>query len=134
MNDPRIELKSSRSISSLFFIFQLVGCFGFNGPLRHSISGRLPKRGRKRREMIDESKNVQTTRTYGKCSRPLPYYTPNCRTARHWKLPSTIAPPDHPPLVFKQVDKPKNSLTYIRIPGKDISFPIFIRKEIEKEN
>ena len=26
-----------------------------------SISGRLPKRGRKRRERIDESKNVQTT-------------------------------------------------------------------------
>ena len=27
-----------------------------------SISGRLPKRGRKRRERIEESKNVQTTR------------------------------------------------------------------------
>ena len=60
----------------------LVGCFGLNGPFRQyfslyravsqregergekvfqSISGRLPKRGRKRRERIDESKNVQTT-------------------------------------------------------------------------
>ena len=38
-----------------------------------SMSGRLPKRGRQRRERIDESKNVQTTRTYCKCSRPLPY-------------------------------------------------------------
>ena len=40
-----------------------------------SISGRLPKRGRKRRERTDESKNVQTTptRTYCKRSRPLPY-------------------------------------------------------------
>ena len=28
-----------------------------------SISGRLPKRGRKRRERIDKSKNVQTTPT-----------------------------------------------------------------------
>ena len=48
-----------------------------------SISGRLPKRGRKRRERIDESKNVQTTltRTYCKRSRPLLYCNPNCRTS-----------------------------------------------------
>ena len=53
-----------------------------------SISGRLPERGRKRRERIDESKNVQTTptRTYCKRSRPLPYCNPNCRTPRHWKF------------------------------------------------
>ena len=44
-----------------------------------SISGRLTKRGRKKRELIDERKNVQTTptRTYWKHSRPLPYYNPN---------------------------------------------------------
>ena len=44
-----------------------------------SILGHLPKRGRKRRERIEESKNVQTTptRTYCKCSRPLPYSYPN---------------------------------------------------------
>ena len=35
-----------------------------------SISGRLPERGRKKREKIDERKNVQTTRTYCKRSRP----------------------------------------------------------------
>ena len=68
----------------------LVGCFGFNGPLRvfQSISGRLPKRGRKGIETIEESKNVQTTptRTYCKHSRPLPYCYPNCRTPRHWKF------------------------------------------------
>ena len=28
---------------------------------QQSISGRLPERGRKKREMIDERKNVQTT-------------------------------------------------------------------------
>ena len=42
----------------------LVGCFGLNDPLRpvfQSISGRLPERGRKKRELIDERKNVQTT-------------------------------------------------------------------------
>ena len=90
--------------------------FGFNGPLRQyfslyravsqrlvgwlvwvertfetvfqSISGRLPERGRKRRESIDESKNVQTTptRTFCKRSRPLPYCNPNCRTPRYWKF------------------------------------------------
>ena len=53
------------------------------GPLNpkqpnQSISGRLPKRGRKRKERIDQSKNVQTTptRTYCKRSRPLPYSNP----------------------------------------------------------
>ena len=53
-----------------------------------SISGHLPERGRKRRERIEESKNVQTTpiRTYCKRNRPLPYYHPNCRTPRHWKF------------------------------------------------
>ena len=44
-----------------------------------SLSDRLPKRGRKKREKIDEGKNVQTTptRTYCKHNRPLPYYHPN---------------------------------------------------------
>ena len=53
-----------------------------------SISGRLPKRGRKRKEGIAESKNVQTTptHTYCKSNRPLPYCNQNCRTPRHWKF------------------------------------------------
>ena len=44
-----------------------------------SISDRLPERGRKKREVIDERKNVQTTptRTYYKRNRSLPYYDPN---------------------------------------------------------
>ena len=52
----------------------LVGCLWFNGPLRQyfslyrAVSQREGERGE--REMIDESKNVQTTptRTYCKCS------------------------------------------------------------------
>ena len=69
----------------------LVGCFGFNGPLRQYFSlyrAVLPKRGRKRRERTDESRNVQTTptRTYCKRSRPLPCCNQNCRTPRHWKF------------------------------------------------
>ena len=43
---------------------------------------------REKEERIVECKNVQTTptRTYCKCSRPLPYCNPNCRTPRHWKF------------------------------------------------
>ena len=53
------------------------------------------------RERIEESKNVQTTptRIHCKCNRPLPYYHPNCRTPRYWKLTQdhrTTRPP--PPL------------------------------------
>ena len=69
----------------------LVGCFGFNGPLRQYFSlyrAVSQREGDKRRERIDESKNVQTTptRTYCKRSRPLPYYHSNCRTPQHWKF------------------------------------------------
>ena len=63
-----------------------------------TIPGRLPKTGRKKREKIVESKNVQTTttRTYYKRRRPLSYYHPKCRTPRHWKFTQdyrTTAPP-----------------------------------------
>ena len=63
----------------------LVGCFGFNSPLRQYFSQVVSKRGRKRIEKIEESKNVQRTptRTCCKHNRPLPYYHPNCRTPRH---------------------------------------------------
>ena len=86
-----------------------VGCFGFNGPFEtifQSISSRLSKRGRKRRERIDESKNVQTipTCTYCKRSRPLPYCNANCRTPRHWKFTQhlrTTRPPALNEVVYK---------------------------------
>ena len=48
--------------------------------LKYCLKGPLnPERGRKKREMIDERKNVQTTptRTYCKRSRPLTYSIPN---------------------------------------------------------
>ena len=68
----------------------LVGCFGFNDPLRQyfSLYRVVSQREEERGEWIEESKNVQTTptRTYCKRNRPLPYYHPNCRTPRHWKL------------------------------------------------
>ena len=68
----------------------LVGCFGFNGPLRQyfSLYRAISQREGERRERIDESKNVQTTptRTCCKRNRPLPYCNQNCRTPRHWKF------------------------------------------------
>ena len=85
----------------------LVGCFGFNCLLRQYFSlyrARLPKRGRKRRERIDESKNAQTThtRTYCKRNRPLPYRNQNCRTPRHWKITQRLRT-TRPPLREKDL-------------------------------
>ena len=80
----------------------MVGCFGFNGPLRQyfSLYRAVSQREGEGGERIDESKNVQTTptRTYCKRNRPLPYFNQNCRTPRHWKFTQhhrTIRPP-HP--------------------------------------
>ena len=59
---------------TLLMVGWLVGCFGFNGPLRQyfSLYRAISQREGERGERIDESKNVQTTptRTYCKCSRP----------------------------------------------------------------
>ena len=70
-----------------------------------SISSRLPKRGRKRRKRIDESKNVQTTptRTYCERSRPLPYCIQIVGRPGTGSLPSTIAPPDHPRMINERL-------------------------------
>ena len=68
----------------------LVGCFGFNGPLRQyfSLYRAVSQREGEGRERIDERKNVQTTptRTYCKRNTPLPYCNQNGRTPRHWKF------------------------------------------------
>ena len=80
-----------------------VGCFGLNGPsdsitvyIRQSCS--LPERGRKKREMIDESKNVQTTQSAPTVSPvgPCPAIINLVGRPGTASLPSTIAPPDHP--------------------------------------
>ena len=72
-----------------------------------SISGRLPERGSKKREMI-ERKNVQTTptRTYMYCrrSRPLPYYNPNCRTPRYWEFTQDHRTTRPPPYCFTDIE------------------------------
>ena len=68
-------------------IIQIVGRPG-TGSLPSTIAPPDHPCGRKRKERIVESKNVQTTptRTYCKRTRPLPYCNPNCRTPRHWKF------------------------------------------------
>ena len=74
------QIQTHLSVVAISMLSWLVGCFGLNfETVFQSISGRLPERGRKKREMIDKRKNVQTTptRTYCKRSKPLPYSTPN---------------------------------------------------------
>ena len=60
-----------------------------------SISGRLPERGRKKREMIDERKNVQTTPTAPSAS-AIGLCPTNIKIVGRpgtGSLPSTFAPP-----------------------------------------
>ena len=82
----------------------LVGCFGFNGPLRQyfSLYRAVSHREAERGERIDESKNVQTTPacTYCKRNRPLPYCNQNCRTPRHWKFTQHYRTTRPPPRAY----------------------------------
>ena len=83
---------------------ELVGCFGFNGPLRQyfglyrTVSQRERERERKRRERIDEGKNVQITPPASTASTIGPCPTVIQIAGRHGtgSLSSTISPPDHP--------------------------------------
>ena len=83
----------------------LVGwLFGFNGPLRQyfslyrAVSQREGERGKK--AGIDESKNVQTTPPAPTVSAvgPCPTVIQIVGRPGTGSLPSTIAPPDHPPV------------------------------------
>ena len=82
---PYRLMKLSTSLSRLPTIW-LVGCFGFNDPLRQyfSLYRVVSQREGERGERI---------------VRPLPYYHPNCRTPRHWKFTQdhrTTRPPPTP--------------------------------------
>ena len=89
----------------------LVGCFGFNGPLRQyfSLYWTVSQREGERGERIDESKNVQTTPTitYCKHNRPLPYCNQNCRTPRHWKFTQHHRTTRPPPLLKRSLMRPQ---------------------------
>ena len=78
----------------------LVGCFGFNDPLRQyfSLYRAVSKREGERGERIDESKNVQTTPPAPTASAigPCPTVIKIVGRPGTGSLPSTTAPPDHP--------------------------------------
>ena len=95
----------------------LVGCFGFNGPLRQYFSlyrAVSQREGETKRKMIDERKNVKTipTRTYCKRSRPLPYSNPNKQDAL--ALEVYPAPSHHPTTPLKGQEE--GARVRIRIP------------------
>ena len=96
----------------------LVGCFGFNGPLRQyfSLYRAISQREGERGERIDESKNVQTTptRSYCKHNRPLPYCNQNCRTPRHWKFTQHHRTTRPPPKIFG-IGSKVNQFIYILV-------------------
>ena len=98
----------------LFFTW-LVGCFGFNGPLRQyfSLYRAVLQREGERRERTDESKNVQTTltRTYCKHNRPCPTVIQTVGRPGTGSLPSTIAPPDHPVILQENMRFMSNKYT-----------------------
>ena len=81
-------------------ISNMVGCFRFKGPLRQycSLHQTVSQRERKKWEMIDQrkmSKQTPPAPTPGAIS-PCPTVIQIRRTPWHWRLPRTIAPPDHP--------------------------------------
>ena len=93
----------------------LVGCFEFNGPLRQyfslyrTVSQREIERGEKR---IDESKNVQRTPTrpfYKRGIGPCPTVIQIVGHLGTGRLPSTIAPPDHPTMSWNEDENTKCS-------------------------
>ena len=78
----------------LIWVGWLVGCFGFNDPLRQYFS---LYRAVSQRE--DKSKNVQTTPLAPAASAvgPCPTVIQTVGRPGTGSLPSTFAPPDHPP-------------------------------------
>ena len=107
---PKIYIKIFKTLRQYeilqnHLVHWLVGCFGFNGPLRQyfSLYRAVSQREGEREERIDESKNVQTTptRTYCKRNRPLPYCYQNCRTPRHLKLTQHHRTTRPPPTWFR---------------------------------
>ena len=82
----------------------LVGCIGFNSPLRQyfSLYWAISQRGGKEERKDKESKNVQTTPPAPTASAvgPCPNVIQIVGRPGTGSLPSTIAPPDHPRLFW----------------------------------
>ena len=79
-------------------------------------------------------KNVQTTptRTHRKCSRPLLYCYPNCRTPRHWKLIKgfKVRSPNGPYPWAWYCSSGYFATIYVRAPrdGSSLKLQIFIQR------
>ena len=88
LNYASLKFVNIKIVSALDW---LVGCFGFNGPLRQyfslyrAVSQREGERGEKEQMRVKMSKQPPPA-PFCKRSRPLPYCNPDCRTARHWKF------------------------------------------------
>ena len=123
-----------RYVACNCFVMHLVGWFWVYRPFEtvfQSISGRLPKRGRKRKERIDESKNVQTTPPAPTASAvgPCPTVIQIVGRPGTGSLPSTIAPPDHPRFVMKLISV-ANTATCRRVNPCDLTLYIGLEEKI----
>ena len=105
------KIWSSRSSRRLYRNSWLVGCFGFNGPLRQyfslyrAVSQRAGERKGKRQT---REKNIHTTPTITSGVGPCPAIYRSSRTPRHWKFTQhhrTTRPPDHPTTPYTVVYK-----------------------------
>ena len=91
MSSLTADRKSWNSITidvTIGDVFDYIGLKDFKICHFQPISGRLPERGRKKWEVIDERKNGQTTptRTCWSTIGPCPTLIQISRKPRHWKL------------------------------------------------
>ena len=99
-------------LSFLFFLWvgRLVGCFGFNGPLRQylslyrAVSQREGEREEKEQMKVKMSKQPPPAPT-ASAAGPCPTVIQIVGRPGTGSLPSTIAPPDHPLLSLGDIVK-----------------------------
>ena len=106
LHDSRVKKAYNTCLFPWLRVGWLVGCFGFNGPLRQYFSLYMAvsqKRGRKRKERIDESKMSKQPPPAPTASVvvPCPIVIKIVGRPGTESLPSTIAPPYHPPAAGK---------------------------------
>ena len=92
----------------------LVGCFGFNGPLRQhfslyrAVSQREGERGEKGQRRVKMSKQPPPAPTASAIG-PCPTVIKIVGRPGTGSLPSTIAPPNHPTILSQRAAKPKTT-------------------------
>ena len=100
----------------------LVGCFGFNGPLRQYFSlyravsqreGEREEKGKMRVKMSKQPPPAPTASAVG----PLPYCNQICRTLRHWKFTQHLRTTRPPPGILEHKELEKFRFRANRIPS-----------------